>query len=105
MGRQVVLKLTKILVRLVRPRLRGMTTSQGMKMMTLISATMTMMMMISASSTPQPSFHVWAKQSAVEIIPSLRTKRRERRLEVGVVPTLNPLGVEVVVPILHPLEV
>jgi hypothetical protein len=96
--------LTKILVRLVRQRLRGMTTSRGKKMMTLISATMTMMMTISASSTPQPSFHVWAKQS-VEIIPSLRTKRRERRLVVGVVPTLNPLGVEVVVPILHPLEV
>jgi hypothetical protein len=41
----------------------------------------------------------------VEIIPSLRTKRRERRLMVGVVPTLNLLEVEVVVPILHPLEV
>ena len=96
--------LTKILVRLVRPRLRGMTTSRGMKKMkTLISAT-TMRMTISASSTPQPSFHVWAKPS-VEIIPSLRTKRIERRLVVGVVPTLNPLGVEVVVPIFRPLEV
>ncbi len=73
-----------------------------MKMMTLISATM--MRTISASPTPQPSFHVWAKPS-VEIIPSLRTKRRERRLVVGVVPTLNPLEVEVVVPILRPLEV
>ncbi len=72
-------------------------------MMTLISAT-TMRMTISASPTPQPSFHVWAKPS-VEIIPSLRTKRRERRLVVGVVPTLNPLEVEVVVPILSLLEV
>ena len=94
--------LMRILVR--RPGLRGMMARRGMKMMTLISAT-TMRMTISASSTPQPSFHVWAKQSSVEIIPSLRTKRRERRLVVGVVPTLNPLGVEVVVPILHPLEV
>ena len=92
--------LTKILV---RPGLRGMTLRRGMKMMTLISATM-MRMTISASPTPQPSFHVWVKPW-VEIIPSLRTKRRERRLMVGVVPTLNLLEVEVVVPILHPLEV
>ena len=88
---------------LKRPGLRGMTTRRGMKMMTLISAT-TMKMTISASPTPQPSFHVWVK-SSVEIIPSLRMKRRERLLVVGVVPTLNPLEVKVVVPILHPLEV
>jgi hypothetical protein len=100
MGRQVVLMLTKILVRM---GLRGMTMRRGMKMRTLISAT-TMRMTILAFPTPQPSFHVWAKPS-VEIIPTLRPKRRERRLVVGVVPTLNPLEVEVVVPILNPLEV
>jgi hypothetical protein len=58
---------------------------------------LTMRMTIFAPPTPQSSFHVWAKAS-VEIISSLREKRRERRLVVGFIPTLDPL-------VLHPLKV
>ena len=72
---------------------------------TISATTMRMMTMtISTSLTQQPSFHDWAK-AVVEIIPSLRTKTRERRLVVVVlILHLFPLVVRVL-QTQHPLEV